>query len=233
MTDLEVDHSRPDLEIRALRLLERWPSTATPAERLVSFYKLPGSVRGLKILDVCAGESDLTAYLSEMGAESYALDLLYDQPDYLHERVINHYIGIPQTDPRYNIAVGVLESRPQQERFYRSFRKERDKYIAGSVHKIPFPSNFFDYVLSYNGVFGVTQENFPFLQLSIEECIRVVAIGGQIQLGPMLYKSQTELGRLFQDDIIKLLGRRDDIEVVLDSQVLENSASKRLTIIKK
>jgi SAM-dependent methyltransferase len=233
------------LNYRALKQADFWPSTAVVAPKLLDFYRLPSDLKGIKILDVCAGESDLTAALTESGAKAFAVDLLYSTPEILHQRVLNHcaarYLGKYEAqdnqssfDDLESLALIAPTVSQGMDHFRRSFRKSRRRYISAMAHNLPFSDESFDYVLSFHGVLGVTQEDPILLTKSVEELIRIVRHDGQIQMGPMIDAiSHMIFGRSNLDDLIKLLQRRKDLAVILDPVEYDGKQGKRLTLIKK
>ena len=228
-----------DIDVRAKKLQEFWPATATSWDVLVDFYNLPSDIKGLKVLDVCAGESDLTAVLAQRGADSFALDMMYDDFANLHQRVLRHYRMVSR-DKNEFLTIGSdlklmdeLENKNHMKRFRNSFENQRERYIAGSAHNIPFEDDSFDYVLSFNGVLGVTQEDMVLLTKSMDESIRVLKPGGQLQFGPMKQGSALELGRGYVRDIIKILGRKEELHVSVEDVMVNYSPGKRLTVQKQ
>jgi len=225
-------------EERVQRLAHRWPITATPWAALSRFYQLPEDMAGLRVLDVCAGGSDLTAVLATQGADSRAIDINYDNIDYVNGAVSAHYInafledGDKASGPDYLAAMEAIANQPHVQAFRRSFAQERFRYVAAPAHEIPFADDFFDLVLSHNGILGVTQEDPLVLEASVEEAIRVAKAGGQIQLGPMRNNSHTEVGRGIAEDLITNLSRRSDLRVGITDLTDYSGPKKRITIVK-
>lgn len=227
-----------DLASSARRWASRWPVTGTPADALIGFYKLPEDVRGVKIVDLCAGTSNFTAALIDGGANALAVDILYSDPDWLLQRrrdsFMVHYVDedTKADDPDYIRALEDLESSFTYRHFTRSFKEHNKRYIAGSVHNLGLDDNSFDFAVSFNGVLGVTQEDYQLCQRAVEEAIRIVKPGGQVQLGPRMAGSHQEAGRINEDSLISNLKERADLIVAQDFFPFHGLTAERVTITK-
>lgn len=152
---------------------------------------LLSSLKGKKSLDVCSGLSDLTAALTRLGMDAYALDYGYRDVSELFIRSGNRPAGL----------------------FLNSFNQERFRYIAGSVHRMAIDSNSFDSITSYYGIFGTIDDSLDLATMAINESIRVVKPGGVISIGPYKSAAITKLQAQNEEKIINKLQQRDDISV--------------------
>jgi ubiquinone/menaquinone biosynthesis C-methylase UbiE len=194
---------------------------------------LPEDIRGLRILDVCAGGSDLTASLCLLGADAIALDPLFDDPPMLYYRrklTFAKYFGIDPNDID-NQDLKAFEKRPSIMAFRSSIERDPKRYIKGFSHELPFEDSSFDSVLSYNGIIGVLDQDIPLLRKSADEAIRVIKPGGQIQLGAR-QGSQTYLARINTSGFVTELMTRDDVSVSDEFIDFQDSSARRLIISK-
>lgn len=145
----------------------------------------PENVAGLRILDIGAGGSDITAHLLERGAEAYALDPKYADPQSLKGKFDDLYqrLGkIGATNGQHaKEAEAVLENQQ------RSMAQNPEKYVAAYATQLPFPDNYFDLVFSVSCMFSHIDENSKALMAAAREAIRVTKPGGQIQLVPLAF----------------------------------------------
>ena len=205
---------------------------------LSRFFDLPKDVRGLRTLDVCAGMSDFAYALHQRGAEAHALDLLYGDFQELTER---HKVSFR------DIARDVFHTNPNgtkgrqiYEQYVRSFRDSLKKapgiYVGGSATHLPFADASFDFVTSFNGLFGTLDFDGRALTPALLEVLRVLKPGGSAQLipyqrGPILDDHQ----RQAQRDAVDPLRNREDItlsdHIAHDSALLGGSVAI-LTITK-
>jgi hypothetical protein len=219
---------------KAAKLAEECPVTGNRWDVLRKFYKLPEDVQGLRILDVCAGESDLTASLSLLGADAIALDALYDNLPSLHSRrkiTFARHFGIDLNDT-VNPDLHTFDQKPSIITFRSSIERDPKRYIKGLANKLPFEDSSFDFVLSFYGIIGVLDQDMPLLRRSVDEAIRVVKSGGQIQLGPANPGSQTYMARINTSRLITELMTRDDVSVLHEFIDFQDSSAQRLTISK-
>lgn len=216
-------------------LADTSPVSGNRWEDLVEFYDLP-RLRYTKILDICAGESNFVPWLRRKGAQAFALDLGYSNPEKLHEKRKDDLI-------QYSIHEGIdastldrdkLATDAQTRDFQRSFQEHPDYYVAGSAHSLPFRNSSFDFVTSFYGIFGVLDKDSGLLSLAVEEAIRIMKPGGQIQIGPAIV---TEYGLSSgqvrnQTQLIESLKERSDLTVTTPVSFYRGNATGLLRIIK-
>ena len=193
---MEISH-------RVYRLAKECPVSGNDAVKLMEFHGLASeyssglwdSYKGKKVLDVCAGLSNFTAKLLELGADAYALDYGYQDIQELFKRSGNRPAG----------------------RFLESYLENRERYVHGSANYMPFPSETFDAVTSYYGIFGVIDDDVDLAYQSILEGIRVLKPGGILSVGPLMSGAITKRQATSELEILARLEERDDILIVIKS----------------
>jgi len=160
----------------------RIPITSKPSDEALGYLKLPENLNGLKLLEVGAGSSDLTEELSSRGADAYALDPGYSDPDQLvaRARAHNNSAGFNDTQKAARESTVI--------RFQLALDRNPDHYIAGSVLELPFPDETFDIVLSVDTMTIYFALEHAKLLKAITECLRVTKPGGFVQLFPFQSK---------------------------------------------
>ena len=202
------------------------PVSGNDSNGLMEFHSLVGvngrgswdSYKDKKILDVCAGLSDFTAKLMQLGADAYALDYGYKDVQELLKRSNNRTAGL----------------------FPRSISQNRERYIYGSAHNIPFKSESFDAVTSYYGIFGVIDDDVDLAYQSINEAVRILKPGGILSVGPVQSGDITEIQAKSEEEILKRLDERRDVitffqpaeRKTLFRPPLDISRQGKLTIVK-
>ena len=151
------------------------------------------SYKDKKILDVCAGLSDFTARLLLLGADAYAVDYGYADIQELLIRANYRPAGL----------------------FSKSVEQNKERYIKGSAHNLPFSSKTFDGVTSFYGIFGVLDDNVGIAYTCINECIRVLKPGGTLSIGPLLSGDITKKQAESEREILSRLRRRRDITIIV------------------
>ncbi|HYM65482.1 MAG TPA: class I SAM-dependent methyltransferase [Candidatus Sulfotelmatobacter sp.] len=189
---MEISH-------RVYLLAKECPVSGNDSNALMEFHNLVAitqrgrgawdSYKDKKVLDVCSGLSNFTARLLQMGADAYALDYGYQDVEELNIR----------------------SGRRPAGQFFESFLQNRDRYINGSVHNLPFDSETFDAVTSYYGIFGVVDDDVDLAYQSIDEAVRVLKLGGILSVGPLQSGQITTRQAAAEHTILGILGKRDDI----------------------
>jgi len=146
---------------------------------------LPDDVRGLRILDVGAGGSDVTATLLEMGADAYAIDPIYRSKALLKGEVRkeNRLAG-QEFDHNSDWRRYHRESTDALDRCVTSMKSYPDRYRTATADSLPFPDNYFNIVFSVRCVSLYLDMNSNTLSSAVNESLRVTKEGGFIQLFP-------------------------------------------------
>jgi len=215
---MEISH-------RIYRIAKECPVSGNDSNGLTEFHGLVAengsgfweTYEGKKVLDVCAGVSDFTAKLLQLGADAYALDYGYQDVEELLIRASHRPAGL----------------------FPRSITENRDRYIQGSAHNLPFPSDTFDAVTSFYGIFGVIDDDVDLAYASINEAIRVLKSGGILSVGPLMDGHITKTQSISEEEILDRLKKRDDITIMVKPSVRRSNLGSqdisdlsKLTIIK-
>ncbi|HZQ29739.1 MAG TPA: methyltransferase domain-containing protein [Patescibacteria group bacterium] len=158
----------------------RWEQTSAKSFEDISRYiELPKDVSGLSFLDIGAGGSDFTATLLERGANAFAIDPLYKSRSDLKGKMKNFFELSRKRK---------LNFLPRQERaferFYESIKTNPDHYKAAQAENLPFPDNYFDYVISITAITQYLDSNKDTLFAAVKEAIRVTKPHGLIQIFP-------------------------------------------------
>ena len=78
-----------------------------------------------------------------------------------------------------------LDADKSTQHFKQSVKNNPGRYIAASSHILPFKDLTFDVVTSSYALFGVATRNKDLLKASFDEAMRVLNIGGTLQLVPI------------------------------------------------
>lgn len=194
-----------ELSHRIYRLATECPVSGNNSNGLMEFHGLVGknargfwdSYKDKKMLDVCAGVSDFTAKLLELGADAYALDYGYADIQELLIRTQQRTAGL----------------------FPRSVEQNRERYIQGSAHSLSFSSEIFDGVTSYYGIFGVLDDDLDLAQVCINEAIRVLKPGGILSVGPLMSGDITKRQAASEVEILSRLDKRNDIKFIVKTPI--------------
>lgn len=225
------------MDYRVRIIAQECPVTGNSWDVLKDFYVLPSNFNGLRVLDICAGESDLTASLIAKGADAIAVDYSYKNPDFLHRRRIQTYIKNLEREGITDdvlLRVAQLDAKVSTQRFKQSLAENSERYIQGSALDLPFADNSFDEVFSFWGIVGVFEDHMFSFRRAVNEAIRVTKPGGRIQIGPAAEKSQTYQGRINTSRVTtELMTRTDEVRVSTDFFDFRGDSVQRVTITKK
>lgn len=220
-----VNAESMEISHRIYRLATECPVSGNDSNDLMEYHSFVGeneegfwdSFKDKKMLDVCAGVSDFTAKLLQLGADAYALDYGYK--------------NIEEFQIRANFRVAGM--------FPGSVEQNRDRYIYGSAHNLPFPSETFDGVTSYYGIFGVLDDNVELAYACVNEGIRVLKPGGILSIGPLMSGDITIRQAKSEEEILSRLDERKDITLIVRNPLRrplfghrDISRMGKLTIIK-
>jgi SAM-dependent methyltransferase len=202
------EEGRPSMDAMIAELAEvaaGCPVTGHSGKMLLKYYRFIGEAgddlwpnyEGKRMLDICAGLSDLTAKLLSLGADAYALDYGYDND------------GSQQLLRRVSRGRIFRETIPN---FLSSVRDNPQRYVKGSAIKLPFEDNSFDGITSHYGIFGVMDYDLDSLRASVDEAIRVLKPEvGILEFGPYRDGRVMPQQRLYQVRFVRELGEREDI----------------------
>jgi ubiquinone/menaquinone biosynthesis C-methylase UbiE len=188
---MEISH-------RIYKMAKECPVSGNDSNALIEYHGLVkkngqgfwDNYKDKKVLDVCGGVSDFTAKLLQLGVDAYALDFGYDDIEELFIRSSHRPAGL----------------------FPKSVIENRNRYIMGSAHHLPFPSDTFDAVTSYYGIFGVIDDDVSLAYASINEGIRVLKPGGILSIGPFKSGDITKRQAKAEEEILNRLDDRRDIK---------------------
>lgn len=155
------------------------PTSALSWDRAKSILRLPEEVSKLRVLDVGAGASDITAALLSQGADAYAVD-----PKYNSKSNIRGQIQAQLKTPYY--VDRKREVQETLERFMESIKTNPDHYKTAMGTNMPFSDDFFDVVFSLGAISGYLDVDRNLFLAAIQECLRVLKPGGTLQLMPFL-----------------------------------------------
>jgi ubiquinone/menaquinone biosynthesis C-methylase UbiE len=238
-----IESGRFNFLYQAAKLADTCPVSGNDGYMLLDCYGLAKQhaydaewkdYKGKRILDVCSGVSDLTARLISYGADAYALDFGYadlnnllkragkiklaheissSDQDQVNEEIFKQPIILDKTSHFFSSYRSYLLQKIKDDLFIKSITKTPERYVAGFAHEIPFPSESFDAVVSSFGVFGVMDNDYDLLKLSVEEMIRVLQPDGHLRIVPLLpnRKDFSETEKTNQKRLIQDLQKREDI----------------------
>ena len=222
-----------------LALAQHAEITGVGWRSLSRFYDaLPSDLTGLRVLDICAGMSDCAFRLRERGAEAYAVDLAYADLESMYAR---HRRSFEVTAANvFKVAPGSPRAGELYQTFVAGFeaglRSHPSMYVAASATALPFPSESFDFAVSFNGIFGTLDFDAGVLSAALGEAIRVTRPGGTVQLVPYLEGPVLDdLERSHQRAAIEALKAVHGIamsDAVARSEALLGGGIGRLTIVK-
>lgn len=161
-----------------LRLDPNIKYTVEDFERWERFF--PENLRGLKVLEIGAGQSNVVASLRKRGAEAVAIDPAYLFPvehDSRTEAYLNEEI-LTRDKEWYRL---LQEAR-------KGFKEDKVKtpgsYVPAEAESLPFKPYTFDFVLSNFCICPVLSLNFNQLEKSMSEALRVLKPGGLLTVFP-------------------------------------------------
>jgi SAM-dependent methyltransferase len=182
--------------------------------------------------------SDFAYRLRQRGAEAYALDFAYHDLAGMRMRHRDNFDATCQdvfgAEPGSEQAGALYSSFVQG--FTESLTAVPSIYVAGSATALPFLSNSFDLVTSFNGLFGALDFDPNVLLAALTEAVRVIRPGGCVQLipfqeGPILNGVERQVQRA----AVETIARTEAVELseaVPRDEPLLGGRIARLTIRK-
>ena len=215
----------PELRALEVMLAEKIGISVGPTMPIWEILGLPEEVAGMTIVDLAAGASPLTHDLLQAGADAYAFDCVYQKSEEeLHQLIkVYHQEILKFVNQKEEISE---EINRDKEVFWRSLRIERDRYICGWMTELPFPSDFSDLTLSFEGATHVGANNFDLMWLITQEALRITKQGGKVIMSPIYSETHSQL--------IKRLNFQEGIRSTheLPDRAKRYSEFRRITIIK-
>lgn len=144
---------------------------------LIQFPKRRG---GLVMVDVGAGVSESTAILASQGAISIAVDPRYGGIKGLILNAKEH------SEPEFS-GFDREEEEKCIDRFKQDFtsrKRRRGRYIIGLAGDLPFRDESVDFFFSIHCITFFLDRHWDLLKGAIDESLRVLKKGGEIQLAP-------------------------------------------------
>jgi hypothetical protein len=171
-------------------------ATASSVEIARTVICFPENLTGLRTLDIGAGASSCTAWLCAQGAESYALDARYDDPEKLAESLKSAMRALhSEYMKKHNKTRWPLYEQKMRasQRLFQEHRSQMpDRYVSGYASKLPFPNASFDLVYSINCITHGLDIDYDIFSAAVYEALRV---GRELRMHPFLGNvSQKQLG---------------------------------------
>jgi ubiquinone/menaquinone biosynthesis C-methylase UbiE len=208
----------------------------------------PERMRGMRVVDIAAGGSDLTARFCELGADAVAIDPSYDDRGIFVARssefieFLDDIDEAERTARRQSLPPNVIivdrpsvkndqprvTNRSANARFLEDWAAHPERYITGSAIDLPLPDRSADLVLNLNflsNLHGILPE---FALASVWEGIRVLRRSGSMKIG--LFKETQDKQALFQyHDTDKLEVVADAVEKIKETGIKVSMARRMLT----
>lgn len=165
---------------------------------------LPEDTRGLRFLEIGAGQNNTPAVLREKGIDAFAIDPGYRLPQQLDQLIDRDLLDVP------------AEYRNYWNEIRRRFREDReanpDRYLPAVAQYLPFRPESFDIILSSHCICPILSHQEGELIKALKEIQRVLAPGGTILIYP--YDIQEDIFDNLSDADIEKHGR--NLETGLD-----------------
>ncbi len=191
---------RENLDVSTVKYLgETTKVSGNKLEDLYKVFKLPENLNGIKVLDICTGQSDFADWLSQQGAKACAIDYLYQNIQALNQKRMETLVETVQRSWGLDVDNSQVEmtSKNELNKFTAMLESRRTTYITASAHALPFQDGSFDIAISFSGIFGVLDHDKRIASVCVNEALRVLKKNGKLQLAPAL------IGPDFSDQQIK------------------------------
>lgn len=187
------------------RLIESLGSTTSNFAKVSRCIEFPFPITRQTIIDLGAGASSVPVELAKRGANVFAIDYRYSQPEALQQTSKGF---IDEIDRAIKSPLMVLSGKSadlarqkqdfidSRERFFQDFESPHPKanYLAASFRKIPFPDNTFTFAYSIGTLTDYSLEP-ELLLIMVEEGLRVLGNRKELHVSP------------WQQDYFKASGR--------------------------
>lgn len=145
--------------------------SASDFGRVADIIAFPKKVEGLTMLDIGGGASTVTLELNKRGARAVAIDYKYLNFEHLISSLNKDAWLTNEGGQDFNL-------------FLKAFKVEEKPYIAALASHLPFENNTFDFCFSLYAISSFISLNKDVLLQSINEGLRVLNPGGQLQIYP-------------------------------------------------
>ena len=223
--------------------------SSNASEVIEATYSLnPERMKGMRVVDIAAGGSDLTARFCELGADAVAIDPSYDDRDIFVARS-SDFIGfldeideVERTARRQSMPPNVIivdrpsdkndnprvTNRSANARFLEDWAAHPERYITGSAIDLPLPDRSADLVLNLNFLSNLHEVLPEFALATVWEGIRILRKSGSMKIG--LFKETQDEKALFQyHDTDKLEVVADAVERIKQAGIKVSMARRMLT----
>ncbi len=225
---------KEDIHSRIQDLAETAPVTGAFPQIYESLFKLPENYQGIKILDICGGVSSFSEWVNQNGGIPQAIDFNYAFLGTLIDNYKDTFKNVMDQDPNPNLEDYQKGFEMRLTPFALSLDQHPSIYIAASATHLPFKDNYYDYVVSLNGIFGTLDEDPDILKMALNEAIRVVKKGGTVQLAPTgEYPTLSPQETRNQSRTITELQQNRQIKISYEKRVFKDRMSGVLTLTKK
>jgi hypothetical protein len=176
--------------------------------------EFPENVRGLTIVELCSGASNIVKSLSDQGANAYGVDVLYKQPfkrvertvqeslDSFHRKANKARKSIQGVDlanvsdfavainpdllnAKVNDSSYDRASQQAAEEFLKDFLKNRSRYVGNLASNLSFlEDDSVDFMFSIQGVSKFLASDLDVLNGVVNEALRVLKRNKELHLYP-------------------------------------------------
>lgn len=196
---------------------EVYPS-CTPAAWIRLYMKLPNEVNGKKIVDVCAGASNLVAQLLDEGADAHAIDRAFKRDTFDEDAREALEGAISYSSPAFYAPMRILGEETLTE-FSESRMAHPDAYHDDYMTQLPFDDESVDFLYSCNGIASLDLDSPELMLAGINEALRVIKKDGTIVIGPIFtpdgFSMYTDFPAVHLE-AIATLRKREDLNVILE-----------------
>lgn len=139
-------------------------------------------VAGKTIIDIGSGASDVVDLLLKSGANAFGIDPVYlgSLVEIEARAMFNHTLLIPTYSKKY-----LSEIQQARQRFLKSFRRNRERYLGESVTGMPsIPDGSVDIALSANFMTSYLSCDLVLYREGVEAVLRKLKLGGALYMSP-------------------------------------------------
>lgn len=190
-------HELLDAELKGAENSNVTPMGLNVIRKVISF---PEDIEGKVVIDICSGASDAALELSKIGAKACGVDFRYGNLKELKRKIdnsLNNYQSTVKEDESPEL---IRMIRKMRDKFFQFADSGTGDYIAAMASSLPFKDDSVDFCFSTHGISGIYSGDHRTTLGLIQEAIRVVKPGGEIQLYPWLIpdlKQHERAGRMW------------------------------------